>query len=242
MAIPRLLHQTCASRTALPAVVQQNIEQLGQRNPDWRHTVYENASQFDYMRRHFEPEVYDAARTIHPDYGVVVADLFRYLVVYREGGVYLDIKSSVQQPLSRAIQPTDRFLLSQWKNGPGQAWENWGIHPEIDHHPGGEFQQWFIAAEPGHPFLKTVIRDTLRNIRRYDPERSGTGKHAVLQLSGPICYTLAILSVLQSSQPPCQRVDIESRGFVYSIWPNHHLAEKHYSHLTAPLVSRSLVN
>ncbi len=38
-----------------------------------------------------------------PRYGVVLADIFRYLVIYNEGGVYLDIKSTVNRPLDEII-------------------------------------------------------------------------------------------------------------------------------------------
>lgn len=236
MAIPRLLHQTCPSRAALPTAVQANLQRLTERNPEWKHTVYEDADVMDYIRQHFEPEVFETVRTISPDYGVVLADLFRYLVMYREGGVYLDIKSTVNVPLRQAIQPSDSFLLSQWKNAKDQRWENWGLHPELSQTPGGEFQQWFIVAEPGHPFLQSVIRATLHNIRNYRTDPCATGKNGVLRLSGPICYTLAILATLRTGRLPHQIVDIEERGFEYSIWPDHHRVPTHYAHRTSAIV------
>lgn len=239
MPIPRLLHQTCASKHSLPTAVLANVEQLTVCNPDWRHTVYEDAQVLDYIRRHFEPAVFETAKTISPSYGVVLADLFRYLVVYREGGVYLDIKSTVTRPLRLAIHPSDNFLLSKWKNGPGQAFENWGMHPELSQTPGGEFQQWFIAAEAGHPFLKAVIQDTLNHIRHYRPDRFGTGQMGVLRVSGPICYTLGILAVMGGNepQPAHQFIDIEERGFVYNIWQGHQAETTHYSQQMGDLVT-----
>lgn len=236
MAIPRLLHQTCASRAALPTAVRANVQRLTEANPEWKHTVYEDADVMGYIRQHFEPEVFKAVKTLNPDYGVVLADIFRYLVMYREGGVYLDIKSTVNVPLQKALRPSDTFLLSQWKNGKGQRWENWGLHPELSQTPGGEFQQWFIVAEPGHPFLQSVIRATLHNIRNYRSDPFGTGKNGVLRLSGPICYTLAILATMDAVMFRHQIVDIEERGFEYSIWPEHHQAPEHYSRRTGAIV------
>ena len=235
MAIPRLLHQTCSSRAALPAIVQTHIQDLTDRNPDWTHTVYEDGDVLDYIQRHFGSEVFNTVLTICPGYGVVLADVFRYLVMYREGGVYLDIKSTAFTPLQDAIQPSDTFLLSHWKNGQGQFRENWGLHPELHRLPGGEFQQWFIVAEPGHPFLKGVIEATLHNIRHYRLERFGTGKHGVLRVSGPICYTLSILAAMDSAQAPHQIVDIEARGFEYSIWPDHFRTPSHYTQQTGAI-------
>jgi hypothetical protein len=72
----------------------------------------------------------------------------------------------------------------------------WGLHRELEHIPGGEFQQWHIIAAPGHPFLKAVIETVLRNIDRYQPWFDGTGREGIFRLTGPIAYTLAIAPLL----------------------------------------------
>ena len=38
---------------------------------------------------------------------MMLADVFRYLAVYREGGVYLDVKSTVTCPLDEVLSPDD---------------------------------------------------------------------------------------------------------------------------------------
>ena len=66
-------------------------------------------------------------------------------------------------------------------------------HPQLSGR--GEYQQWHIVAEAGHPFLEAVIQRVKRNIDNYDPLQERVGKIAVLRMTGPIAYTLAIQSV-----------------------------------------------
>ncbi|RYF20514.1 MAG: hypothetical protein EOO77_07875 [Oxalobacteraceae bacterium] len=49
---------------------------------------------------------------IRREYGAARADLFRYLLIYKRGGVYLDIKSGFERSLDEVLQPDDQMLLS----------------------------------------------------------------------------------------------------------------------------------
>ena len=57
------------------------------------------------------------------------ADFFRYLLVYQLGGVYLDIKSSLDKPLKDVLRAEDQFILTHWDNRPGEQYEGIGIYP-----------------------------------------------------------------------------------------------------------------
>ena len=92
-----------------------------------------------------------------------MADLFRYLVVYNEGGIYLDIKSTASKPLNEIIKEDDAYLISQWRNQLGYKFQGWGLHDELKNIAGGELQNWFIAAEKNHPFLLNAINQTIFN-------------------------------------------------------------------------------
>ena len=99
-------------------------------------------------------------------YGVARTDFFRYLLMYWQGGVYLDIKSTATRPLDEVLTSSD-YHLSQWRNGPGERYEGWGSYPDIG--MTSEFQQWHIVAPPKYPFLKAVITKVMRNIDYYQP-------------------------------------------------------------------------
>ena len=112
------------------------------------------------------------------------------------------------------------------------------------HVPFGEFQQWHVAAAPGHPFLKAVIERVLRNIQTYNRGLHGTGAYAVLRVTGPVAYTLAIEPLL--ARHPHRIVDSKrDLGLVYSVFDSgaarsHESMFPHYAKLEAPLVRENL--
>lgn len=240
--IPRLLHQTHASWDLPPAVLS-GMAELSRLNPGWKHVFYTDADCVDFIRASYQPEVLQAYLSIDPAYGAARSDLFRYLLLYKLGGVYLDVKSSVDRPLNEVVRG-ESYLLSFWDNGPDGAYPGWGR--QIDTLPRGEFQQWYIAAEPRHPFLGQVIRRVLHNIQHYAPERDGVGKRGVLQTTGPVAYTRAIAPRLALAPHRLAATNREL-GFIYSIYGDdadsghEHMkmvSAPHYSQLRTPIVRR----
>jgi hypothetical protein len=160
--------------------------------------------------------------------------------MYAEGGVYLDIKSSVTRPFDSLLQDDDAYILSCWNN------VGWGRHQELKglNSGRGEYQQWHIIAVRGHPFLRAVILKIIANIQGYRLFVDGVGKFGVLRVTGPIPYTMAILPI--EAMYPCRRVDIENDfGVVYSIYESQSkkgghkkLFKKHYSQLKVPVVTQ----
>lgn len=214
MPIPKLIHQTLKSRSLLTEPYIVNLERMRALNPGWTISVYEDEECLEFIRMYFDREMLRTYRAINPRYGAARADLFRYLLLYRYGGVYLDIKSSAALPLDAVLRPDDHYLLSHWDNGRDRPFEGWGVHAETPYP--GEFQQWHIVASPRHPFLEQVARCVQRNIHDYNASRDGTGKRAVLRTTGPIAYTRAICPLLADERS--RLVDITKLGFVYSFF------------------------
>jgi hypothetical protein len=159
--------------------------------------------------------------------------------MYKKGGVYLDIKSTVRRPLDSVIHSADRYILSHWKNRTGDLREDWGCHNELAATGRGEYQQWHIICAAGHPFLKAVIEAVLRNIDDYTPWRQRLGQHAVVRVTGPIAYTLAIHPLLAAHEHSLYDTD-EEIGLEYSVLPgfaHSKLFKKHYYLLEEPLVT-----
>ena len=231
--IPKLIHQTYMDYAQLPESLQNNIEHLQRLNPTWKYRFYSDEDVDTYIATK-APGAWNIVKRIAPGYTVAKIDVFRYLLLYYEGGVYLDIKSSATRPFDEILADTDRFIVSTWPLD-----LDWGEHAEIPD-PHREFQQWFIISARGHPFLKYVIDNVLNNLVRYIPALHGVGKTGVLRLTGPIAFTIPIRRHL-ARYPHRQVVDHEELGLVYSVFDSHSfkregLFRTHYSELTSPIV------
>lgn len=233
--IPRILHQTFYERTLAPQL-QDNVDQLRAANPGWEYRFYDDADILRFIGDHYPAAVLARFLRIDARYGAARADLFRYLLMYKVGGVYLDIKSGAREPFDRVLRPDDRFVLSYWNASNTAA--GWGQHYELRDIAAGELQQWHIICAPGHPFLKAVIDTVLANIDTYLPSLHGVGKNGVLRVTGPIAYTRAIHRIL--AQHPHRIVDSDhDLGLTYNIYRNqsHETSFKsHYSVQVHPLV------
>jgi len=238
-AIPRILWRT-APASALVGPLRDNVAAMAAANPGWDQRVLDDAGIEALVERDYGRAMLRWYRRIAPEYGAARADLFRYLALYRHGGVYLDVKSRFARPIDQVIRPDDRFLLSQWRNEPGEPHEGWGLHPELADVPSGEFQQWHIVCVPGHPYLRAVIERVLAGIASYSIRHTGVGWWGVLRTTGPIAYTRAILPILD--RHPHRRVADESALWLeYSVLDrssHQGLFRRHYVGNTSPVARR----
>jgi hypothetical protein len=235
--IPKIIHQTYGTAD-LPEALLRNVADLRASNPGWDYRFYDDAAIEAFLLAHYDAAIHRLYQRIDPRYGAARADLFRYLVIYKLGGVYLDIKSRFLRPIDEVLRDDDAFILSQWSNAPGEKYEGFGLKPEVAHVPGGEFQQWHVIAAPGHPFLHAVLLAVFDGIERYVPWRHGTGKVGVIRLTGPIVYTLTIAPLI--GQHPHRRIANESvLSLDYSVVPgdtHKALFKAHYTTSEHPVV------
>lgn len=238
MKITKIIHQTCRDKNTLPPAIQANIEKLQQLNGDWEYHLYDNDDVEKFIRDQYSEGMYRLFKRINPKYGAAMADFFRYLVVFKLGGVYLDVKSSVAKPLNEVILPEDTYLISQWPNKLGEPFQGHGLHPDLSMVPGGEFEQWHIVAGKDHPFLASAINRTIFNIENYSTQLHGTGNLGVWRTTGPICYTLALFPLLSKYRH--RIVNITELSFRYSVLKRGEHREsdfgEHYSTLNEPVV------
>lgn len=237
--IPRIIHQTYHSKTFPPEILE-NINHLKALNPDWEYRVYDDDDITNYITKNY-PELLNIYNKINPKYGAARADFFRYILIYNEGGVYLDIKSSLTKPLNEILTADDRYLLSHWQNDPKALHADMGLHHCIPN-AFGEFQQWHVVAAKGHPFLKAVIENVSNNIQNYNPYIHDTGSWGVFNLTGPIAYSLAITPLVHLYPHRLER-DNTKFGLIYSIFQSkkvgfthHKLLKKHYTLLDESLI------
>lgn len=234
--IPRVIHQKY-SDGMLTVAVLENIASIKAMNPGYKHVLWDDARAEAFVSQEYGPEVLATYLSIDPTYGAVRADLFRYLLIYKLGGIYLDLKSTTSRPLSESLEASDKFVLSGWDRDPRGNYSHFGDHRELDGIEHGEIQQWNIISVAGHPFLRAVVEEVLWRLRNYRPWQHGVGWRGALVTTGPIPYTLSITRLLK--EQPYRRVQSNQElglRFSYLGNPEAHKGPSHYSNNKRPLV------
>lgn len=237
MSIPRIVYQAWLSGD-LPEPLARNLRHNQAMAPAWTFRVFRGDEAEDFIQTEYGREMLALYRKIEPCYGAARADLFRYLLIYRCGGFYMDMKARLTRDLSEVLQADDEYLLGRWADCGEPQYQDFGRHAEI---PGGlgEYQQWHVVARAGHPFLEAVVKAVAASIKTYLPATHGVGRGGVLRTTGPIVYTQAILPV-QHAHPHRMIRSFADLGLQYSCLEStdahHRLFKQHYSTLTAPVV------
>lgn len=239
--IAKAIHQTMSRRQIGPVLEAQRAKLIA-LNPDCSYHFHDADDRAAFIAARYGQDVLDLYHAIDPAYAPARADLFRYLLIYAQGGIYLDIKSFCDRPFFSGIAQDDAFILAQWDNGPTGAYPRFGLHAELAAIPGGEFQQWHVIAARGHPSLRRVVAKVLARIASYRVWRSGVGRIGVLRTTGPIPYTLAIWDGID--RHPHRRLANQAEiGLQYSAvdgYDHKQTVGVHYSQRTTPVVTPSL--
>lgn len=146
--IPFVIHQTYY-KNRLNTDLYQTCMTIRNMNPEYEYRFYDDNDSRDYIETYYPKHYLKAYDSIIP--GAYKADIFRYLVLLREGGVYMDCKSSTIVPLRDFIPNDCTFAVFRDR-------------------PAGALLNSFMACTPEHPILKKVIDMTIDNVlhQRYN--------------------------------------------------------------------------
>lgn len=172
-----------------------NIDKLKRNNPEYNYHLFSDQEARQFILQYYGPFVWNYYRRIDSAYLAAKADLLRYLVLYALGGVYLDLKSTVDSPFSEVLREDDRFMVFYWDNMPN------GQHHYLipEYIQKGEMLQGFIISASGHVFLRKVILSVLQKIDRYNPYKDGIGWEGTLKTVGPVIYTQTVFNLIQDT-------------------------------------------
>lgn len=180
--IPKIVYQTFKTKKLtdhLEKVRESNIE----KSPSYVFEIWDDDDIQNFIKSNFPHDVYRAYKKINPKFGAARADFWRYCILYKRGGVYMDIKTELKKNLDEVIRASDSAILDV-----PRVLEDWRD---------GTYEQWFLAYEPGHPYLAEVIRLLTHRISQsYVPACIETStpcpKQKILKLTGPDAYTEGI--------------------------------------------------
>ena len=113
--IPKIIHQTFNSEfDKLNIYFKKCIHNVKIINPEYQYIYYDDNDIIHFIKKYYDQYILDLYLSINEQYGAAKSDFFRYLLMYKIGGVYLDIKSAANIPFNEIIKEDDEYLLSSW--------------------------------------------------------------------------------------------------------------------------------
>ncbi len=199
--VPKIIWQTMKTNE-VPIFMKNYADSWIDLNPEYEYRFCDDDDIVDFLKADF-PEYLDGYNKLK--YGASKADLWRYLIMYKYGGVYADIDCKCIRPLRDWIEPGSAFVTQLGTNK--------------------DICQWLIISVPQNPVFLKAAQRTLRNSENSNHKARYHGfeflmnrlvlrknvpvikfNHEVLGLSGP--------PVLQEAAEECFR-----EGLLSSILP-----------------------
>ena len=187
MAIPKVIYQTYSHKTDIPWKARYHIWNMRRINPEYDYRFYNDEDVDKFIYKEFGADVYKQYSRI--TIGAAKADFFRYAILFKKGGIYMDIDSMTSSKFSSWIKNDDRAIITKERNP-------------------GFYVQWALVYEKGHPFLEKVLDAVIDNIR--------TDKYPndVHKMTGPTVYRQVLNSCLNENSSHLYRefgVDFEGK-------------------------------
>jgi len=140
--IPKVIYQTWKTQN-LHKKINNLHERMLKLNPKYKQVIYTDEQMYDFVKSNYDPDIFGYFERINNI--VSRADFWRYLILYKNGGVYLDIDSLIVRDLSKMIREEDKAVVTAEKN------ENCYV-------------QWSLVFDIGHPILEKTINNLIDNM------------------------------------------------------------------------------
>jgi len=189
-------------------------------------SFFDDCEMASFMRQHFSEhpvlEVFEQLRV-----PAAKADVWRYCVLYKEGGVYCDIDSALSIPLHDILKDNPHELLSF----EGNLWRDQlevGNYADASSfletmparvsklldHPDNTVLNWLLCFEKGHPLLEEAIAVIVRNFHFYRGKSFASMWKAVIHCTGPLALTQAAWRWMERTgrRPSQCGIDFHGKG------------------------------
>jgi len=228
----------------LPYMHAMEVRRFRRLNPDYSFVFFDDKRMNDYMSSRYEGHpILDVFRQIQIPASKV--DVWRYCILYQEGGVYCDIDSALSVPLRELLKDDPSEVISfennKWRDvlspgsyadpkiffsgPPREATQN------LDY-PDHLVLQWLLCFEKGSPILEEVINLIARHFEFFRGKEFESVWKAVIHCTGAVAFTQAVWKwISRTKKRPYQcGIDYQGEG-VWKVPGSWHLhdAIPHYS-------------
>ncbi|EFE41207.1 hypothetical protein TRV_04073 [Trichophyton verrucosum HKI 0517] len=128
------------------------------KNPTFRHELLTDESSDDYVRSRYPGSDIVALYT-SLKIPILRADMLRYLILLAEGGIWADLDTTCEQPVSNWLPSEISSSNSIIKAGLVV-----GLEPDADHGGKKILTNAVLAAQPGSKHIKAVVDDVVHQL------------------------------------------------------------------------------
>jgi inositol phosphorylceramide mannosyltransferase catalytic subunit len=160
--IPKVIYQTW--KRELPDRVKGLVDWMRGLNPEYEYRFFDDAAMDAFVQEH-GPKVNERVWVAYQRLGVGAAraDLWRYLLMYVWGGVYLDVDSLIVRPLREMIRGDEMGIVSREGHS-------------------GLFVQWMLVFAPGCRYMRECVVRCVENVLEGESED-------IMEVTGPRVYS-----------------------------------------------------
>ena len=188
MPIPRIIHQTWKNKE-VPAQWQKYQEKVKELHPGWHYILWTDDDNSAFVKKEF-PEFYPVFEAFPKS--IMRADVIRYLIMYKIGGLYLDLDYEMLKP----FQCTDKELVLPVSR-------QFALGDKMD-----LLGNCIFASAPNHIFWKKMIDDLQKNpprVNNYMEVLGATGPFFLTRIFDEGNYSDAFLPQRIIFHPPTPR-------------------------------------
>lgn len=127
----------------VPQGMYDNIMSNVENNPEFNFYIYNDDQCREFIRQNFDNDVLDAFDQLVP--GAYKADLWRYCILYKNGGIYMDIKYNTKVKLLNLINEYPICLTQD-------------IHPNTSYNG-------FMISSPNFKIFDLAIKQVVKNVK-----------------------------------------------------------------------------
>jgi len=143
MTIPRIIHQTWKNET-IPAHFALLVDTWKQNHPGWEYVLWTDEMNRTFIQEHFPAFIdqYDAFK-----YNIQRVDAVRYFILYKLGGVYVDLDFECIKNLEPLLENEACVM---------------GVEPPLHcaiHKKDMIISNAFMACAPGNPFMQALCEE-----------------------------------------------------------------------------------
>jgi mannosyltransferase OCH1-like enzyme len=172
--------------------MKQIIDELIEMNPEFDYYLYSDEACAKFIEENFDKEVVAAFHTLKP--GAYKSDLWRYCILYKLGGVYLDIKFVCMKPLLQVVKEHPTMFVNDIQDNCKNSLLRRGLYNA------------FMISPPNNEVFKYCIAEIVKNskLRLY--------KSNTLHVTGPCLLREIVEKHLPNYKPPYVNFDNKQTG------------------------------